>query len=447
MTKELIYGEKSYILNIIVNNKGNKTMENPDIQHSFAMLGERIEKTAENPYGWIRQTAVNPGDTVCLVLGGQSTTTDSSVNHYCSEIEKLLNDNGLRQNVRIMGIINNYGSELNPETARTELMNEFNRGEKHAGSFNAETINPQYIEDIYNMMIKPRLCDENGTKLSTDEACRRMRKLNIYAHCHGGYTAMKLERLTLKKMEELGYLPDEREKIEKNLLVLGYAPFCPLGSSKSTMISFASGEDKVVSHNNLFENTLKYLKDKLHKKLPMSFFAGNKGNLFYVSSLGNVDQHEFNGFSPDEKLLNGDGKMMMKMIRNTIINGVKSSLGNLPLGETRDIVASSFIDKAFVDSLQKKGEELWEKLQDFAFKNRSEIVAYAAWRKAREQENPDFPAAPLQKESGGLWQQLKSKMADLTHSVKTIKNQEPASVRASENKGEIQNISANQNLR
>ena len=94
-------------------------MENPDIQHSFAMLGERIEKTAENPYGWIRQTAVNPEDTVCLVLGGQSTTTDSSVNHYCSEIEKLLNDNGLRQNVRIMGIINNYGSELNPETART----------------------------------------------------------------------------------------------------------------------------------------------------------------------------------------------------------------------------------------------------------------------------------------------------------------------------------------
>ena len=422
-------------------------MESQNIQHSYAMLGERIEKTEENPYGWIRCTTVNPEDAVCLILGGQSTTTDSSVNHYCSEIEKLLNENGLRKNVKIMGIINNYGSELNPETARTELMNEFNRGEKHDGGFNAETINPQYIEDIYDMMIKPRLCNETGARLPTNEACRRMRKLNIYAHCHGGYTAMKLEQLTLKKMEELGYLPDERKKIEKNLLVLGYAPFCPLGSSKSTMISFASGEDKVVSHNNLFENTLKYLKDKLHKKLPMSVFAGKKGNMFYVSSLGNIDQHEFNGFSPDEKLLNGDGKMMMKMIRNTIINGVKSSLGNIPLGETRDIVANSFIDKAFVDSLQQKGEELWEEMQDFAFKNRAEIVAYAAWCKTRRQENPTSSAELLQNESGGLWQQLKSKMADLRHSVKTLKNQGQAPLRASKNKDEIQNISANQNLR
>lgn len=371
-------------------------MKDIELEQSHAHFGERVEKSAENPYGWRNITEVNPNETVCLVLGGQSTTTDSSVNFYCSDLEKLLQKHQLRDQVRIMGAVNHYGKDLNPSLARTELMNEYRRGDKVDGTFNTEIVSPQYIEDIYNTFIKPRLIQaDSGKKDTIENACRKMRKLNIYAHCHGGYTAMKLEQLTLKKMSELGYSADEAAQIQKNLLVVAYAPYCPLGKAKSTMVSFASGDDRIVKHNNMFENTMRYLKDVEKKKFSLSYFAGKKGNLFYAPTLGKIDQHEFNGFEPDEKRLNGDGRLIMKMLRNTLINGIKSSVNNQPLGDIKDLAANTYIDKEFIGVLQQNGEEMWQSIQDYAFQNLDKIQAYVAQEHTPEhQDIPQQETAP-----------------------------------------------------
>lgn len=363
-------------------------MEDTKLEQSHAHFGERVEKSVENPYGWRNITDVNPADTVCLVLGGQSTTTDSSVNFYCSDIEKLLQKHNLREQVRVMGVVNHYGKDLDPGLARTELMNEHSRGDKADSAFNTETLNPQYINDIYDTFIKPRLLQKGSIqRASVEEACQQMRKLNIYAHCHGGYTAMKLEQLTLQKMAELGYSKNEAAQIQKNLLVVAYAPYCPLGKAKSTMVSFASGDDRIVRHNNMFENTMRYLKDVENKKFPLSYFAGKKGNLFYAPTLGKVDQHEFNGFEPDEKLLNGDGRQMMKMLRQTLINGLKSSISSHPLGEIKDLTANDFMDKQYFDALEQNGEKMWQSIQDYAFQNLRKIQAYAAQAHMPEQHS------------------------------------------------------------
>ena len=58
----------------------------------------------------------------------------------------------------------------------------------------ADEYNPQYVDGLFEKAILPRISSLNGKeKLSVEEACKRIRKLNIVTHCHGAYVALKLE--------------------------------------------------------------------------------------------------------------------------------------------------------------------------------------------------------------------------------------------------------------
>lgn len=80
--------------------------------------------------------------------------------------------------------------------------------------------NPQYVDSLFEKAILPRISSLNGKeKLSVEEACKRIRKLNIVAHCHGAYVALKLEEKMQAKMNELGYSNEERKQIQSQMLV------------------------------------------------------------------------------------------------------------------------------------------------------------------------------------------------------------------------------------
>ena len=111
------------------------------------------------------------------------------------------------------------------------------------------------MDDLFKKVILPRITLHNGKgKLSTEEACQRIRKLNIVAHWHGGYTALKLEEKMQEAMTLIGYNNDERKKIQSQLLVVAHAPACALGVSKSQFVSFKSVYDSDTPlKNNFFD--------------------------------------------------------------------------------------------------------------------------------------------------------------------------------------------------
>jgi len=217
-------------------------------------------------------------------------------------------------------------------------MQKYHRKVKPKGKYiSPDTVNPRYIKQIFDRIFLPRLTDEKGERLSFNEAKKRIRRLNIIAHCHGAYTFLKLEEMMQNKMQELGYGKMERQAIQKQLLCTAIAPYCPLGVSKSTMISFCSAEDDEVSHYNNFQREIHRLSGE--KKLELSYFPQERGELFLTPTFGS-EEHNFLGFDMMNGKLGRDGCTAVYFMGNVIANGLKSSLNDTPLPEIKNLLCS-----------------------------------------------------------------------------------------------------------
>ncbi len=346
-----------------------------NLEQSYATFGHRGPKTDEKPHGWYEVKELNSDEPTVLIFGGQSTTTDRAASSYCKMVEEVLDKNGCKEDVNVIGVVNHYGDSYDPFLSRSEGVN--NVQECDEDKLNEETVRPQYVNDIFELAVKNRLCDEEGQKLDTKDACRKMRNLNIFVHCHGGSTFAQLEKLTWHKMKELGYSREERTQVLQELVVVAYAPYTALGKSKAKMVSFVSDTDKVVTYNNRIEDTIRYNQDVKKDKTTTCFFEGHRGNVFRTNSLGDIDQHELETLYPDESKLNADGKSFMSMLRNALVNGVKSSVSGKKRGDIKDMVSNNTLTRNYVEYLSQTGEQVWEKLIGNYHAEQSAINEYA----------------------------------------------------------------------
>ena len=338
---------------------------------SSISLGQRVDKTENNPFGFKKIDTIQPDDICILYLGGDGTLTDKQANAYLSSTQKLLEDNLSQedfQKVSLYAPVYNFGEwddrylVFNGNLARTKLMQDYHRKIKISKLLNEDTLHPRYINQLFNQVFLPRISDENGEKLSTDKACRNIRKLNIVAHCHGAYTFLKLEEKMQQKMAELGYSVQDCSKIQRQLLCITQAPYAPLGVSKSTMISFASAKDDDVSHYNNFETEIRRM--SINNDVLFSYFPGKQGELFLVPSMGDaVDQHNFIGYDPKQQGLSPEGQALTIFIGNAIVNGVKHSISNSEelLPSTKELVCGSNknAQKCF-ERLKENGAKMWQ---------------------------------------------------------------------------------------
>ena len=90
-------------------------------------------------------------------------------------------------------------------------------------------------------------------------------------------------------MKELGYKKSEQEKIIKQLLVMSYAPDCPLGISQAQTITFSSAMDYETNHGSA-------LKDYLQRyDFGIAYFPDKMGNVFYCTQ---IDKRGIEGNPP-----------------------------------------------------------------------------------------------------------------------------------------------------
>ncbi len=338
---------------------------------SKVSVHKRTAKSDDNPYGFENVSEVDNEKPCVLALGGDGVRYEKELNGYLGEVYRLMEKHNLQDKVNIYGVIYDFGEYMDVNWARTKMMHEYHRNVRDK-ELNSETKDPKYIKDIFNDFIEPRLCRE-GKRFSAKKAAKNIRKLQIFAHCHGAYTALKLEEMMQKRMEELGYSAESRKYVQKQLLIVTQSPYCPLGCSKSTMISFASARDFETSHHNNFELALDAIRRE--EKIPLSYFPDNKGNLFLADNMGKgCDEHNFWGFRVSP-MNSEDGARLVEMEGNVLVNGVKNALkGREDLGGVKDLIGN---DQWFSEA-ETNGKKLYSKMYALA-------MALAKYRAEHEQ--------------------------------------------------------------
>lgn len=335
---------------------------------SRSSVCQRVEKNEDNPYGFKNVDNIAEDETAILFFGGNATSTARSANGYLSSLDKLLQHHKIEENVALYAAIYDFGEmddravAFNDNLARTKLMQDYHHSVKLNKQLNDDTLHPRYVDELFDKVLLHRISDKKGKRLSANEACAKIRKLTIVAHCHGAYTFLKLEEKMQAKMKELGYTDEERFKIQHEMLCVAHAPYAPLGVSKSTMISFASAEDLEVKHYNNFETEIRAMSK--NNEVMLSYFPDKQGELFLTPSMGkDVDEHNFFGYLPGNKGFSKEGLTIMALSGNAIVNGVKNSLSGEPLPSVKDLVCGQ--DKKYqklFDKLKDNGAKMWQKM-------------------------------------------------------------------------------------
>ena len=164
------------------------------------------------------------------------------------------------------------------------------------------------------------------------------------------------------KMKELGYTKQEQQQIQKQLLCVAHAPYCPLGISKSTLISFCSAQDDEVSHHNNFQTEIVNLNKQ--GEMTLSYFPERQGNVFICSSLGDgVEEHNFIGYDINQKGLSNEGKAILALSGKAIVNGVRGSIKNEPLADIETLICGQDDKcKKIFNKIKENGKAIYNKI-------------------------------------------------------------------------------------
>ena len=390
--------------------------------NSFAFLAERCETSEKAPFRIRVAQPIEP-DEVCVLILPPSNGRKFSLKGHNGMLKRV--DNFVKNNpefnggdVRVCMAVCHFGNFHEDKIARDSLWYEltsphyFEEFKSDIPEVSREEIlNPQYIEDIFNMAILPRISKDDGkSRVEQQQALRNIRKLNLITRCHSGYVAMKLEQLMNKKMDELGYSKGEQKQIKSQMMVLCYNPDCPKSLSEFYMVSIESAQDSHNKYNNYMREWLLMAP----KDFGVCYMPKNWGRTLMCSQIdkygieGNpprqrklmsaeewfngtakakttdeIGEHDWIGFEPTSNMSKAACKMQ-KFANNILINAVKNSLsqdetGFVPLPKIQNLAASNGREKYDFAEAAIIGYRLEKQMM---FTGKEKIDQYANWRRS-----------------------------------------------------------------
>lgn len=236
-----------------------------------------------------------------------------------------------------------------------------------------------YLNVLFNQIFLPRISDEHGRRLPLETAMQRMRKMNIFAHCYGGYISLMMEDRMHNKMLDLGYTKSEIRKIQSQLLIVALNPSCPLGISKFQFVSFISGyDDKVMRADNWISELVKQNREldlKNMNELPHNhlwnlkpgFLEKSKGNVFFAKQRfeliddgkngKTIGYNEHNNMHWFSNKFTVDGELLANFAHNILVAGLRNSLsqnsGFKPLPPLEELILDGKNDKKLESEFKK----------------------------------------------------------------------------------------------
>ena len=194
----------------------------------------------------------------------------------------------------------------------------------------------KYIYDLYDIIIRPRITDNNGAKLPKTVALQNMRNIILFTHSHGSVPAYEFQDIMLHDMKKLGYDSRETYDIMRNLLVIQHAPMSPLENPKFNTFSFMSANDTRMNFYNIFSAyAAEYSQD-----MPAAYFQDGQFFATYGFTYQLTGEHQFLGLVPttNQRLLTPDGATIMAAERNAIINGIRAAVQRKPMPSIKNLV-------------------------------------------------------------------------------------------------------------
>lgn len=332
---------------------------------SNAYIIQRIPASPGNVSHTINCDAV-PVDVPCFVaFGGELTYCDRFANSYAKTLETALRENGITgQN--IYSVVYEFGS-LDSSLERANLFRKAGRKltlSSHAKTnrnrennlliMNENEPTPNYVIQLYNILLRPRICDNQNKRIQCADAINRMGRIKFYAHCHGAVAIFQMANYMFGEMLNFGYTDDEIKQVMKSLLVVQHSPLAPLENAKFTTISFASAEDVMLNHHN---NFTKYIFNNSADIVP-SFFEEPMGNLMIAGKLKNTiaGEHDHLGLTKEffvGKYLTDDGKLLFSAERNAIVRAAQHSVRGGKLPTAAELISDENID---FNQLKRSGD-------------------------------------------------------------------------------------------
>lgn len=206
------------------------------------LAGLRVEKSEENPYGWmdVDLRKINLEKPTVFCISGDATCSKRDANAMAKYANKLLGRFGA-ENAQDVQIISVYFKNAN----RKELTNSrICLREKDKSKFTAEEQNPQYVQTLYQECFRRGLIDKRGQKRSVEDAQKTFRNITFLDFCHGDFVVCKLDEYMREDMKyRLGYQSSDVNQICKQLCAVSIVPQDRPKKYGFSKIGFASMDD------------------------------------------------------------------------------------------------------------------------------------------------------------------------------------------------------------
>ncbi|MBP5707945.1 MAG: hypothetical protein J6W79_03040 [Alphaproteobacteria bacterium] len=356
-------------------------MDNKTQHITHGKIAHRVPKTDTCIYG-IEPISNVPTNVPCIIaFGGEGTHSLKEANYYASLLKNWMGYCAITDVEIYSAYYYETETSYNPDaitktpngntadSVAVENVKCSNRNQERANAFTnarSKILNPgatiydvdtNYVHELYDAIIRPRIADDNGDKLHDDVALQNARNVIFFTHCHGSVTVRTFQDIMLSDMRKLGYAPAIITKIMKSILVIQHAPVSPLEKSRFNTLSFMSATDTNMDfHNKFSEYVIEHNAD-----ISPSYFE--LGNFFVVHNFtyDYIFEHQIVDLLPGitQNILTPDGAIIMAAERNAVINGVRAVLNGKPMPDVRHLVSpvsKSDTVRPNFDMLAKNGE-------------------------------------------------------------------------------------------
>lgn len=337
---------------------------------SSAKIIKRIPKTEDNPFGCVVVDKIPIDRPSVVAFGGELANSEKAANAYAKQIQNLLYENNIRD-VDIYSVVYNFGSG-NAKLERAEqfrmagrrlVKSDINPMVKYEQDLTLKKMRQNepisnYIKILFDILFLPRIADNNGKRIPTDEAISYMRKIKFYAHCQGAASLWQMANYMHDRMLELDYKPGDIKQVQKEVFVIQHSPVAPLTKQRFTTLSFASAEDTMMlDHNNLFAD---WMSENSADVIP-SFFDKDLGNIFVAGHLQEIPfkEHSNTGLTSYEEFaspLTEDGQIIFSAERNAIVRAAQKAILGQPVKSIKEMTNGNGVN---FEQLKANGDALY----------------------------------------------------------------------------------------
>lgn len=297
---------------------------------------------------------------VLVVLGGSLTTNEHKAMGYIEHISNLIRN---KSNIEIYAAVYNFGT-IDPMLVKANVFrragrqmrldmdtNIARRKEQTLSQINAQEPTPGYIEDLYEIMIEPRIIRGNAT-----QTARNLRNLIIYTHCHGAIVVSHLTDMAIQQMKDAGFDTNTIKQCLANVVVIQHNPTAPLENAKFTTLNFISASDDTLDFLDTFSKNVLGRDD-----VKPAFMGADYANVFVAGKLNktNGSEHGFSiGYRNNGIDLTPNGRVIFGAEQNAINNAVDSAIAGATVPSPEELVAGGEID---VPQMRANGLEIFSK--------------------------------------------------------------------------------------